>query len=347
MPRSPRLDAIARFPDPDADATQGEAMLPSRNNTTICFAHVAYQFQTRFEQRSTGLASFEVRTREALAARIGAADVLLVSGLWRNDLLPQAGRLRFIQSISAGVDQYDRTALAAAGIRLASAQGANARAVAEHAMALILALARRLPEARDHQHTKLWRGMLADLAQREDELGGKTLLIVGLGRIGGRLAQLARAFDMRVLGLRRDPAAGTNGADEVHAIDRLHHLLPQADIVALTCPLTAQTEHLIDAAALALMKPSAHLVNCARGRVVDEPALIACLQRGGIAGAGLDVTAEEPLPAASPLWHLPNVLLTPHTAGETRRYEDNVLDILLDNLDRLWRGEAALRNQVV
>ena len=147
------------------------------------------------------------------------ADVLLCSGLWRNDLIPRAPKLRFVQSISAGVDQYDKAAFAAAGIRLASAQGVNARAVSEHAMALILALARRLPEARDNQAKRLWRGMIGDLSRREDELGGKTLLIVGLGRIGNRLAQLAKAFDMRVLATRRDPAAGGD-ADEVHGDGR-------------------------------------------------------------------------------------------------------------------------------
>jgi len=322
-------------------------MFPSKDNITICFAHVAYQLQMQFEKRDTGLKSFEVRSRDELEERIGDADVLLISGLWRNDLLPLAGRLRFIQSISAGVDQYDRQALAAAAIRLASAQGTNANAVAEHAFALILALTRRLAEARDNQNRKFWRGMLGDLTRREDELGGKTLLIVGTGRIGGRLARFAKAFDMHVIGLRREPAAGGNGADEVYGIEALHAVLPRADIVALTCPLNAQTENLIDARALGLMKPSAHLVNCARGRVVDEAALIDCLRHEGIAAAGIDVTVEEPLGAASPLWALPNVLVTPHTGGETRHYEDNVLDLLTENLARLLRGETELLNQVV
>ena len=183
-------------------------MLPPRNKLTICFAHVAYRFQERLALRDTGLQSFEARSREELDARIGEADVLLVSGLWRNELAESATRLRFIQSISAGVDQYDRSMLAAHNIRLASAAGANARAVSEHALALMLALNRRIPEARDNQGKRVWRGMIGDLTQREDELGGKTLLIIGIGRIGGRLARLAKAFDMRVLGTRRDPSAG-------------------------------------------------------------------------------------------------------------------------------------------
>jgi phosphoglycerate dehydrogenase-like enzyme len=214
-------------------------------------------------------------------------------------------------------------------------------------MALMLALARRLPEARDNQHTKRWRGMISEIAAREDQLGGKTLLIVGLGRIGARLARLAKAFDMRVIATKRDPGTGAADVDGVYTNDRLHDLLGQADVVALTCPLTPATERLIDAAALAAMKPTAHLINVARGRVVDEPALVEALQQRRIAAAGLDVTHEEPLPTTSPLWTMPHVLITPHTAGETQRYEDAVIDILLENLERLWRGQTELRNQVV
>lgn len=322
-------------------------MLPSKDKLTICFAHVAYQLQQRFLSLDTGINSFEVRDGAALERRIGEADVLVISGLWRNDLLPRANRLRFIQSIGAGTDQFPREALATRGVRLASARGVNARAVSEHVMALILALSRRLPEARDNQGKRVWRGMIGDLARREDELSGKTLIIIGLGQIGGRLARLAKAFDMAVIGIRRDPRAGRGHADAVHAVSELNALLPQADVVALTCPLTADTEKLIDAGALGRMKPSAYLVNAARGRVVDEPALIDALARRQIMGAALDVTVEEPLHPESPLWAMDHVLITPHTAGETRRYEDNVLAIMQENLGRLWRGETELLNQVV
>jgi len=321
-------------------------MLPSKDHLTICFAHVAYRLRDRFLALATGIESFEVRDGAALEQRIADADVLVISGLWRNELLPRAKRLRFIQSIGAGTDQFSRQALKHQGVRLASARGVNARAVAEHVMALILALARRLPEARDNQAKRVWRGMIGDPTQREDELASKTLLIVGLGQIGGRLAQLAKAFDMRVIGIRRNPRAGAGHADAVHGTD-LHALLPQADFVALTCPLTAETEKLIDADALDRMKPSAYLLNAARGRVIDEPSLVDALTRRQIRGAALDVTVDEPLPAASPLWAMENVLITPHTAGETSRYEDNVLAIMQENLARLWRGESALLNHVV
>jgi phosphoglycerate dehydrogenase-like enzyme len=322
-------------------------MLPPNDKLTICFAHVAYQLHERFSALDTGINSFAVRDPEILENRVGEAHVLVISGLWHDDLLDRAGQLRFIQAIGAGTDQFPFEELKKRGIRLASARGVNYRAVAEHAMALILALSRRLPEARDNQAKRVWRGMIGDLSRREDELGGKMLLVVGLGQIGARLAQLAKVFDMRVVGLRRDPAAGRGAADSVHAMGEFNSLLPEADFVALTCPLTKETENLVDAEALARMKRSTYLINVARGRVVDEAALVEALAARRIAGAGIDVTVEEPLAPNSPLWGMEHVLLTPHTAGETRRYEDNVIEILRDNLERLQRGEEPLRNRVI
>src|SRR3954471_5689831 len=321
--------------------------LPPKEKLTVCFAHVAYRMGERFAVRKTGIDSFEVRSLDDLKARIGEADVVVCSGLWRNEFIPVAPKLAFIQSISAGTDQYGKDALQAAGIRVASAQGSNERAVAEHAIALILSMARQIPQARDNQTAKVWRGMIGDISKREDELGGKTLVIVGMGRIGSRLATIAKAFDMRVVGVKRDPSTGKGAADEVVAQARMLDVLPDADFVALTCPLTPETTNLIDARALTAMKRSAYLVNVARGRVVNEPALAAALEQGVIAGAALDCVWEEPLPEASPLWEAKNTLITPHTAGETQRYEDNVLDLLMENLGRLQRGEAELKNGVV
>src|SRR5262245_18869259 len=136
---------------------------PRKENLTICFAHVAYRMAERFALRGTGIRHFQVDSLEALTSRIGEADVVSVSMLWRNDLIARAPNLRFIQSISAGTDQYSREALKSAGIRLASAQGVNARAVAEHAMSLILAMSRQLHFARDNQAKHHWRGMISDL----------------------------------------------------------------------------------------------------------------------------------------------------------------------------------------
>ena len=152
---------------------------------------------------------------------------------------------------------------------------------------------------------------------------------------------------MRVVATKRRPETAEGPADEVHTPDRLPDLLPQADFVVLTCPFTAQTEGIIDADALSSMKGSAYLINVARGGCVDETALLAALRRGSIAGAGIDHFRDEPLPEDSPFWDFENVIITPHTAGETRMYEENVIDILLENLDRLWRRNEQLRNQIV
>lgn len=319
---------------------------PSKEDLTICFAHVAYALGDAFARRETGISYVEIRDSAELEARIGEIDVMVVSGLWRNPLLEGATRLRFVQSISAGVDQYDKDAFRAKGIRLASGQGGNEKAVAEHALALMLAIARHLPDAVDNQRKRHWRGMIADPRAREAELGGQTLLIVGLGRIGQRAAGLAKAFGMKVIGVRRNPDSGGGPADSVHAFAELAGLLPQADFVLLTCPLTPETENMIDSASLAAMRPDAYLINMARGRCVDETALIAALEEGRIAGAALDTVHEEPLPESSPLWTAKNLFITPHTGGETQNYEDNIVDILLENLGRLARGEAELKNQI-
>ena len=323
------------------------AALPARKDTHVLFAHVAYEFTEPFTARNTGMTFDIARNYDELAAKLPNADVLSVSMMWKNELAAKNPRLKLIQSISAGTDQYDRDVLKANGIRLASGHGVNANAVAEHAISLMLSLSRQLHFLRDAQAAKSWRGMQGDRSIREDEIEGKTVLIVGAGRIGQRLAALCKAFGMKVIATRRNPAAGAGAADEVVADSALMAKLPEADFVVLTCPLTPETTNLISGAQIAAMKPTAFLINVARGKVVDEPALIAALQAKKIRGAGIDVTVEEPLPAASPLWTMPHVIVTPHSGGETVRYEDRVIDLLIENADRLARGESKLVNEIV
>ena len=313
----------------------------------ILFAHVAYQMAATFGARNTGIRHSQAWTRQELDAHIGDADVLVISGLWRNDLLGQAPKLRFIQSIGAGSDQFDQAALKVRGIRLASARVVNRNAVSEHAFALILALARHIHTSRDNQRERHYRALITDLAKREDELDGKTLGIIGLGAIGSRVAALGKAFGMRVIATKRSPATTEGPADLVLSPDRLPELLREADFVVLNCPLTQETRGIINRDTLALMKPSAYVINVARGACIIEEDLLAALKSRQIAGAALDHFIEDPLPPSSPFWNLENVIITPHTAGETRLYEFNVVDILLDNLGRLGRGETQLRNQVV
>jgi D-2-hydroxyacid dehydrogenase (NADP+) len=300
-----------------------------------------------FDALKTGIKNFEVKSFDEFERRIAEVDVVVVSGFWKNDLLQKATRLKFIQSISAGINQYDLGVLKAGGVRLASAQGVNMNAVSDHAMSLILAMSRRLPDARDNQAKRFWRPMQSDHALREDELAGKTLVIFGLGRIGGRLAKLAKAFDMNVIGFRRSNLSEKGHADEVYASATLHEFLPRADFVVLTCALTDETRNVIDGKALSHFKRTAYLVNMARGACVDEPALVQALRGGAIKGAALDCTVDEPLPEGSPLWSMPNVFITPHTGGETCNYEAGIAKLLETNLNKLWAGNDDLVNQVL
>jgi phosphoglycerate dehydrogenase-like enzyme len=320
---------------------------PSKNNLVIHFAHSAYRLAECFKARETEISCFQTWTPEDTVARIGEAPVAVMSGFWRDAFLDMPGALRFVQVSAAGYDQFDQARMAAGGLRLANASGVNMNAVSDHAMALILAFMRQLHVARDNQRKHLWRGMISNLSEREDELAGRTVLIIGMGAIGQRVARLAKAFDMKVIGVRRNTAAIKGVVDEAHSPTALPALWGRADFVVLTCPLTDETANIVDAAALNAMADDAHLINMARGGCVDEVALIEGLRAGKIAGAGIDVTGEEPLAENSPLWDFDNVILTPHTGGETRHYEENVVDILIDNLGRLERGETELYNQIV
>ena len=321
--------------------------LPGDDTLVIHFAHVAYRLAERFALRETGIEHFQTWNRDDTRARIAEGHVLVLSGLWSDDLLDAAENLRFIQVCAAGYDRFGLDALRARGVRLANGSGVNRNAVSDHAMALLLALARQVHTGRDRQREHVWRGMISDLGRREEELAGKTMLIYGLGSIGSRLANLARAFDMAAIGIKRDVANHDGSADEVRSPDRFLESLVDADVVVLTCPLTPQTEKLVDADALERMKPGAYLINVARGGCVNEPDLVAALERGAIAGAGIDTTWKEPLAPDSPLWDIENALITPHTAGETRQYEDNVVDILIENVRRLQLGEDILVNGIV
>lgn len=320
---------------------------PSKGDLTVCFAHIAYPMDDVFKKRNAGINYFQVRTQKDLNDRIEDCDVLVVSGLWDNHLFNSAPRLRFIQSIGAGYDQFPLDELRARGIRLASASGVNLNAVSEHAFSLILAFSRHIHIGRDNQRARFWRGMVPDIDSREDELPGKTLGIVGLGKIGSRVATLAKAFGMYVIATKRNPVTAEGPADEVYLPDRLQDLLCRSDFVVLNCSLTEETRGMIDREAFAKMKPSAYLVNVARGACVDEPALLEALRAGEIAGAAIDHFWEDPLPKNSPFWDMDNVIITPHTGGETRMYEENVIDILLENLSRLWEGKKPLVNQVI
>ena len=319
---------------------------PSKDSLRICFAHVAYALSETFQKRNTGISSFQVWDANSLRAR-SDYDALVISGLWNNDILSGAPDLRFLQSIGAGYDQFPLDELRTRGIRLANASGVNKNAVSEHTFSLILSLTRHLNSGARNQRDHFWRGMISEIPKREDELAGKTMGIVGMGAIGSRVAMIAKAFDMTVLATKRNPATAQGPADKVVTPDHLDELLTESDFLVLTCSLNDQTRGLINADSLSRMKPTACLINMARGGCVDEGALVDALISGVIAGAGLDVVEQEPLPDDSPLWDMDNVVLTPHSGGETQSYEDNVIDILLENVNRLTSGQSDLLNQVL
>jgi Phosphoglycerate dehydrogenase and related dehydrogenases len=304
----------------------------------VGIAHVTYRLADVFAERSVNFRYFEVRTQADLHGRLGEIDMLLVSGLWDNNMLAAAPRLRFIQAISSGVENFDLGALAQRGVALANGRGVNARAVAEHAMALTLSLTRQLHLARDRQSAGLWRDLIGSRDQRETELGGKTMLVVGAGTIGTTLGRIARqGFGMRTIGLRRQPST-SDAFDAVVTRSGLTSALGTADIVVLTAPLTPETRGMIGQAEFGAMRPDAILVNVGRGGLIDERALLATLRAGNLRGVGLDCFEQEPLGTNSPLWGIPRVVITPHTAGESSRYEDRIADLFLGNLQRLRQG---------
>ena len=251
--------------------------------------------------------------------------------------LRDARQLRWLHTFSAGVDNPWFQSLRARGVRLTTSSGANAVPIAQTVMLYLLALSRDLARWSDAQRRHAWEThAMADLQ-------GMTLGIVGLGPIGLEVARLGAALRMRVVGVRRTPAG--DEPCETWPMARLDELLASVDALVLALPLSDDTKHLLDARRLALLKRGAWLVNVGRGALVDEAALVAALQSGQLGGAGLDVFEVEPLPAESPLWSLPNVIVTPHNSGDSPANLHRATAIFLDNLARYGRGEA-LCNEV-
>lgn len=256
-------------------------------------------------------------------------------------LVARAPRLRWFQQWEAGIDWMPRhMPFAAPGLVITTASGIHAVPIAEHVFAMLLAFARALPDSLRAQGRREW---LDRERGRYFELAGETLLVVGMGAIGARVAALGAALGMRVLGVRRGGGEAPPGVDLVAGPERLGELLPQARAVVLVLPATPATRGLIGERELRLMRQDAYLINVGRGATVDEAALVRALREGWIAGAGLDVFAEEPLPAHSPLWGLEHVIATSHYAGSSPRYNERALELFLENLEALAAGRP-LRN---
>lgn len=264
------------------------------------------------------------------------------------DLLAVAPALAWLALPSAGADYaVSQGMVKPGGPIVTDASGVHAVPIGEFVLSVILLWSRQWPKLFALQRRHEWPSRPEWQALRGRELRGATVGIIGLGAIGRSVAQLTRGLGMRVLATRRSATAGSTDPDVDHLVPAsdLHSLLGASDFVVLSVPSTPETHHMIGERELRAMRPTAFLINISRGEAVDQAALIAALQDGTIAGAGLDVFEHEPLPPESPLWSLPNVIISPHLAGASNRYSQRFTDLFLDNLARFQSG-VPLRNVV-
>ena len=299
----------------------------------------------RWRARFPALEVVSVEAVDDLPAALADAEVF-VGWQLPPEYFAAARRLRWLHSASAGIEECLFPVLVASEVVLTNSTGLHAVCIPEHVLGQMLVLARNFHEAQRVQQRVEWnRFAVISHAAGIRELSGSALAILGAGPIGANLARMAAGLGMRVRVMRRDAGRPVPGAEAVVGPERLHELLGWADFVVLAVPLTAETRGLIGEAELRAMRSDACLINIARGEVIDEEALVRCLRAGGLAGAALDVFNEEPLPATSPLWSLPNAVITPHLSGYTPAYFDKMLAIFEDNLARYLEGRP-LRNVV-
>lgn len=272
---------------------------------------------------------------ESVADELRDAEVFF--GYHSPEVFRQARKLKWIQATSAGMDGVLEPQLVGRGLIICNASGVHAPQVAEMAWALTLSIARNLPEFQRQQHKHIWKPSATPL-----DLADGTAGIVGLGGIGRYYARAAHAFGMRVLAVDQHEPRKPDFVESLSKLNRLDEMLEAADIVLIACPLTTETHHLIDRRRLALMKPSAILINIARGGIVDEGALIECLNSGHLTGAGLDVCETEPLPPESPLWDTPRLVISPHCAGTSSHRQRRLTTFFCENLKRYVAGEKLL-----
>jgi phosphoglycerate dehydrogenase-like enzyme len=285
----------------------------------------------------------EAWDRDTLRQLLQRADVAFTPFVDR-DVFPSAQRLRWVQSPAAGVGNLMFPELLASDVIVTTARGIRARSIAEHVLGVTIALARELPVAIRAQAGHEWaQDRLEGERSRVRILQGSRMGIVGLGAIGLEVARIAVPFGFRVTAIRRRPTRPVpDGIEAVWMPDRLADLLALSDVVVLSLPQTPETKQLIGRRELKVIKRGAILVNVARGKLIDDDALVEALRDGRVAGAALDVFAREPLEASSPYWDLPHVLITPHTAGAMPDYWTRLVDLFSDNLRRFERGDPLM-----
>jgi phosphoglycerate dehydrogenase-like enzyme len=272
--------------------------------------------------------------KEQLPRELGDAEIFY--GFHLPDVFAHAPKLKWIQSSAAGLDKLLVPELVNRGLTITNASGIHAAAVAECAWALTLAIGRGLHTYVRQQQQHVWKwGPLTDMF-------GGTVGVIGLGGIGRQFARVACAFDMRVIAVDPHAREKPESVAELWPLSRLDDLLEQSDIVLIACPYTPETHNLIDRRRLALMRPTAILVNIARGGIIEEEALVAALRAGKLGGAGLDVTETEPLPPSSPLWDAPNLIISPHCGGISSHRVRKLVEFFCENLRRYVAGRPLL-----
>jgi phosphoglycerate dehydrogenase-like enzyme len=286
----------------------------------------------------------EARIAEADAARIETAyfsiDVNPHHARQFFSAVRKAPRLKWMHLFNVGVDHPIFREMLGRGVRLTTSAGTSARPIAHNAITGLLMLARDFPRWLGDQRAHKWNPPRPPDVPRD--LAGQTAVVVGLGHIGREIARLAQALGLKVIGVRRSPRRPDDPVDALCAPHELAGILPHADWLILACPLTPETRGLVNAGLISRLPPHARLINIARGEIVDEPALVEALRGGRLAGAYLDVFQQEPLPENSPLWDLPNVLVTPHNSSFDASLDDRIYAVFVENLARWHRGEPLL-----
>ncbi|HSE02025.1 MAG TPA: D-2-hydroxyacid dehydrogenase [Burkholderiales bacterium] len=260
------------------------------------------------------------------------------------ETLVAAPNLKWVHFVNTGVDQHAFLPnLVDRRVRLTTSAGSNGEPVAQTAICGLLMLARGFPSWWTAQGRREWAPMRGDVVPRD--LAGRTVIIAGLGTVGAAVARFCQALGMHVIGVRRSPRRADDPVDEMHAPAALPGLLVRCDWVVLACPLTPETRHMINAGTLGQLPRGARLINVARGGLVDERALATALKSGQLGGAYLDVFEQEPLSADSPLWVLPNVIISPHNASASAGNDDRATRIFLANLLN-WAQGRPLQNEI-
>ena len=282
-------------------------------------------------------ADSEVVVCEHSLARNHIEDADIVLGLVTPKLFAIAKKLRWVQSISSGVDSFMYPEFMNSSVLLTSEKGLVGEHLADHAFGLLLALTRQLASARD-MGSASWQKR-PELRAEEVELSGLNLGIIGFGGTGRSVAKRAAAFGLNIRAIDKDPVGHAGFVTEVEPSGALNDLLSWSDVLCICCPLTKETENLINRKTLSQLKKGAYIINVTRGEIIEENALIDSLKAGHLGGAGLDVTPREPLPEDSELWSLPNVVMTPHTAGASQYRASRNLDRFISNIEKFKIGQ--------